>query len=201
MVIEIRVYLEGGGESRDSKEAIRGGFRQLLERAGIAAKVIACGGRDKAFKGWRNALLSHPEALNVLLVDAEAAVKEGSSPWNHFKTTDRSWQIPPQSENRCHLMVQVMEAWFIADPEALAAYYGQGFSSKAIPGRNNVEEIPKTDILEALKSATKETRKRRYHKIHHASDLLARIDPAKVRKRAPHCERLLATLASAQAGA
>ncbi|MEP7012805.1 MAG: DUF4276 family protein [Acidobacteriota bacterium] len=196
MVREVRVYVEGGGDSRDSKDAIRKGFRHLFQKVGIGAQVIACGRRDKAFKDWKLALFSHPDAFNLLLVDAEGAVREGSSSWNHLKTTDPSWQPPLLSEEHCHLMVQVMEAWFIADPEALAAYYGQRFGASALPGRQNVEEIPKGEVESSLKSATKRTQKGEYHKIRHASDLLARIDPAKVRKRAPHCERLLTTLAN-----
>lgn len=98
-------------------------------------------------------------------------------------------------------MVQMMEAWFLADPEALAVYYGQRFGAQALPGRGNVEQIAKADVERSLKEATRKTQKGEYHKIRHGAELLARIDPAKVRKRAPHCERLLATLASAQAGA
>lgn len=94
-------------------------------------------------------------------------------------------------------MVQMMEAWFLADSEALGAYYGQRFGAKALPGRENVEQIPKADVERFLKEATKKTQKGEYHKIRHGSELLARIDPDKVRKRAPHCERLLAMLANA----
>ena len=94
-------------------------------------------------------------------------------------------------------MVQMMEAWFLADPEALAAYYGQHFGAKALPGRENVEQIAKSDVERSLKEATKRTQKGEYHKIRHGSDLLAKIDPAKVRRRAPHCERLLTMLAAA----
>lgn len=98
-------------------------------------------------------------------------------------------------------MVQMMEAWFLADPEALTAYYGQDFGAKALPGRKNVEDIAKSDIERSLKEATKRTQKGEYHKIRHGSELLTKIDPGKVRKRAPYCDRLLATLASAQAEA
>ena len=192
---EVRVYFEGGGDSRDSKEALRKGFRQLFQKAGFSVGVIACGRRGKALKDWKIALSSHPEAFNILLVDAESAVVEGSTPWRHLSASDPSWQAPSVPEEHCHLMVQVMEAWFVADPEALAAYYGQGFAAGSLPARRNVEEIAKADIERSLKTATQKTRKGEYHKIRHASDLLARIDPAKVRERARHCERLLATLA------
>ena len=91
-------------------------------------------------------------------------------------------------------MVQIMEAWFLADQEALRQFYGSKFNHKKLPGNTEVEEIDKDRILDGLKKATQETSRRSYHKIHHASDLLALINPDKVRQAAPHCERLLAAL-------
>lgn len=92
-------------------------------------------------------------------------------------------------------MAQAMEAWLLCDPEALASYYGQGFRTNALPGRKNIEEVPKEKLLSILNQATEKTTKGRYHKIWHCRDLLIRIDPAKVRARAPHCERLFQVLA------
>lgn len=53
-----------------------------------------------------------------------------------------------------------------------------------------MEEIGKKELLKALGSATHKTRKGKYHKTRHAPELLERIRPDVVRKRAPHCERL-----------
>jgi len=80
-------------------------------------------------------LTHHSYAQNILLVDAESAVQ--GYPWKHLQQTD-GWRICG-SDKCCHLMVQVMEAWLIADKDALKNFYGQKFRKKAIPSRENVE--------------------------------------------------------------
>jgi hypothetical protein len=87
-------------------------------------------------------------------------------------------------------MVQCMEAWFLADAEALRRYYGKDFRESAVRGNPNVEEIPGKDVFEALKTATKDTRKGRYHKTKHAPFLLRLISPALVKQASAHCRRL-----------
>jgi hypothetical protein len=91
-------------------------------------------------------------------------------------------------------MVHSMESWLLADPAALAEFYGQGFRPKALPKIADVETVPKEEIAAALKHATRETQKGPYHKIRHGPGLLGRLDPAQVRQRAKHCDRLFATL-------
>ena len=91
-------------------------------------------------------------------------------------------------------MVQAMETWIVADPDALAAYYGQRFLAKALPDTANLENVPRATITNALERATRHTQKGMYHKIRHASEILQRIDPQRVRQRCPACARLFRTL-------
>jgi hypothetical protein len=91
-------------------------------------------------------------------------------------------------------MVQVMESWFLADPEALTRYYREGFAINALKKNPKVEEIPKDDVLKCLKQATRKTKKRAYHKTGHAPGILELLDSNKVRKAAPHCDRLFQDL-------
>jgi len=101
------------------------------------------------------------------------------------------------SDEQCHLMVQAMESWFVADPDKLRQYYGQGFNQNALPGNPIVEEIDRHRLEAALRDAIRNlhnTRKRRYDKIEHARDLLQSVDVAKVRLAAPHCDRLFEVL-------
>src|ERR1022692_1883281 len=91
-------------------------------------------------------------------------------------------------------MIQVMEAWIVADPDAVEAHYGQHFLKNALPRAENLESIVKQRIYDAMKHATAKTQKGEYHKIGHAAALLEMIDPAKVRRRCPSCNRLFATL-------
>ena len=85
-------------------------------------------------------------------------------------------------------MVEVMEAWFLADREALAEFYNGGFVLNALPGSTiNIEIIRKQDIARGLAQATRNTAtKGEYHKTKHGFDLLAGIDPTKVARSSIH---------------
>lgn len=83
-------------------------------------------------------------------------------------------------------MVQVMETWIVADTDALEKYYGRGFRPNQLPRRQDLEEVSKESVATALERTTAETTKGTYHKIRHASDLLARLDPKRVKERCRH---------------
>ena len=173
MVKEIRIYIEGGGDGKESKAKLREGFHKFLQVSRERRiNITMCGKRNDAFRDFKNALKSHQDAFNLLLVDAEAPVK--LSPWEHLKSRD-NWDLPHVDDIHCHLMVQVMEAWFIADIETL-------------------EALDKDILNKKLKAATQNTSKGEYHKIKHASLLLASLNGDKVRKASPHCDRLFRTL-------
>lgn len=200
MVKEIRIYIEGGGDKKDTKARIREGFSgflkdlvQIARSKRIKWQIIICGSRNSAFSDFQNALEDHPDAFNVLLVDSEAPVKK--TPWEHLKSRD-NWKSPGVDDHHCHLMVQAMEAWFIADIDTLKEFYGQGFKENSIPKSTNVETIHK-DLLEpSLKAATRDTKsKGEYQKIQHASKLLALLNVAKIRQASSYCDRLFTTLA------
>ena len=91
-------------------------------------------------------------------------------------------------------MVQMMESWFLADREALAAYYGQGFRAGALPSNTRIEDVAKDDVIDGLEQATRNTSKGRYSKGRHSFDLLARLAPAKVTNASPYAKRLIDTL-------
>jgi hypothetical protein len=87
-------------------------------------------------------------------------------------------------------MVQIMETWFLADREALATYYGNGFHAASLPGNPRVEEIPKEDVLRSLREASRHTQKGPYHKTKHTAHILRKTNPDKVQAAAPHCRRM-----------
>lgn len=195
----LRIYIEGGGDGKNQKQALRLGFQAFLEplrkmaRArGLHWNVILCGGRSSTFDDYRIALRQHADSVNLLLVDAEAPVSR--SPWEHLRGRD-NWTRPDSaSGDQCHLMVQVVEAWLIADPDGLANYYGQGFNRNALPGNPNVEEVGKPGIESGLQRATAQTQKGPYRKIRHCADLLSVVSVEKVRARAAYCQRLFFTV-------
>jgi hypothetical protein len=199
-VREIRIYVEGGSKGINTRAPLREGFDRFLTapkakaQAGrIRWQVIICGSRSETYRLFHAALTDHADAFNILLVDAERPII--TSVREHLSVpTEDNWNLSGCDEEQLHLMVQVMESWFIADAEALHRYYGQRFSEKALPRSRNVESILKADVEQRLKTATRQTQAGEYHKTRHAPELLKRIDPAKVRAASTHCERLFTVL-------
>lgn len=131
----------------------------------------------------------------MLLVDAESPVT-ASGPWRHLRASDNWDQPDGATDDQCHLMVQIMESWFLADAGTMESYYGQGFRRQALPQNPNVEQVPKQHVLSGLDQATRQTPKGRYSKGKHAFDLLERIDPAKVRAASPYADRFISSIAN-----
>ncbi len=198
MVKEIRVYFEGDN-------ALRKGFNSFLkseiDRARqrqhrLGFRTIAGGSTEETIKDFMTAARTHKDAINIVLIDSDnpdngnliAEVKQRAS-WD----TEAGAKI---QDEQIHFMVQVMESWFLADRNALKKYYGQGFREKQLPGNPNVEQISKSDVDNGLKNATRDTRKKKYHKTQHAPDLLSSLDVDKVRCNAPSCDRLFHSLRS-----
>lgn len=192
---EIWIYIEGAGKG-PAANRLRTGFRaflnplyELAQQKGIKFHPpIMCGSGVEAYKDFQTGLRSNNQAINILLVDAEKPVTENSA-WIHLK-----WDSLGLDDSHCHLMAQAMEAWLVADKDALSDFYKQGFNQNALPQNPRVEEIPKADLFDGLRRATEKTSKWQYHKTIHAPEILKRLDVGKVRQAAPHCERLFKTL-------
>ena len=197
--MRIKVIVEGGGETKALRTKCRRGFSNFFSKAGMEGRmpsVVASGSRREAFNDFR-AAVHRPGKYDfiVLLVDSEDPVARGSSPWQHLKARD-SWNQPSgTTDDQVHLMVQCMEAWFLADKNCLFAYYGKGFNQKALPGSQDIENIAKNDVLNGLKNATRSgVSKGEYEKGRHAFDILAQIDPIKVVAASLYAKRLINTL-------
>jgi hypothetical protein len=116
-------------------------------------------------------------------------------PWLHLcRSKGDNWKKPKGSdETDCHLMVQCMEAWFLADHKTLQNFFGQGFNTKALPNTTaKIESITPKKIYQFLANATKSFKtKAKYGKGEHSFKLLAKIDPAKVTQTSPWAKRLI----------
>ena len=159
--------------------------------------VTPCGPRERAYKNFCTAIkAAKDDSFIVLLVDSEAVVAVGDSPWEHLKKSDKWTQPPAAADNSAQLMVQCMEAWFVADRESLSAYFDKDFNAAALPARDDVEAIAKDDLLRTLKQATRSCSKGKgtYRKGRHSFDLLERLDPSKVMESSPHARRLIDAL-------
>ncbi len=209
------MYIEGGGDRVALQEELRRGFDALFVKERSKARdkrgslrFICCGGRDEAYKAFKNALEVNSERVNALLVDSESAIapapknKAGEidkaqdallrvahlkqKEWTGARGQGDGWELTDDLAERVHLMVQCMEAWIVSDPDALERFYKQGFKKNSLPKRLDLEQEPKADLYDKLKSATKDAQKSEYGKIKHASKLLAMIDPEEIAK---HCSR------------
>ncbi len=199
-MVSIKIYVEGGGDRKDLKTRCRQGFSQFSEKAGLKGRmpaVVACGSRQKAYDNFCTAIkTAGDDELPMLLVDSEEEVSQ--PPWKHLQTRD-GWTRPGEAQDKqAHLMVQVMESWFLADRPALVGYLGKEFRESALPGRANIEEVSKQEVFDSLKSATRECGKDKVYdekaKGKHSFEILGQLDPSKVRNASPHADRLLRTL-------
>ncbi len=179
--MEIRIYFEG---TWTLKTSFRRFFAELQTAASGADSEIEFVPAKNGTRDYRKALRSHPNAWNILLKDSEEQM-----PQNPAALCERHG-IDPKLVGDVFWMVELMESWFLADPEALAKYYGKDFLASAIGGTQDVEKIQKAVVLNRLKQASRNTQKGEYHKVKHAPHLLERLDPDRVQKHASHCRKL-----------
>lgn len=176
--MSVKLYVEGGGDNNHALATqCRQAFAEFFQKAGVRKRprVVACGGRSQAIDRF------------------DGAIKSGESP---LLLIDSEGPAPANPEASTYYMVQAMEAWFHADKAALQQYYGRAFREAALSARTSVEDIPKAELFDGLKHATRECQKGEYSKGDHSFHLLAQIDPAKVRAASPHAERFLGALAA-----
>ena len=191
--MSINVYVEGGGDNKPLRTACREGFSKFIRKAGFAGnmpRIVACGSREKAYDKFKTAVRNKQAAL--LLVDAEGPVTD-SGPWAHLKDREK-WDRPVSvNDDQCHLMVQVMESWFLADRDALKSFYGKGFRMEVLPKNQTIEQVSKRDIENRLEQATRDTQKGGYYKNKgkHSFAILAGLNPAKVSCNSPYAARFL----------
>ena len=129
--------------------------------------MVSGGSIAETIKDFLDAIQGNPDTFNILLVDSDGpdngnliASVRARSTWDN--QTGASIQ-----DNQIHFMVEVMESWLLADKNALANYYGNGFQTNRLPQNPSVEEIPKADVISGLESATSSTPKGKYDKTRH----------------------------------
>lgn len=200
----MKLFVEGGGNTSDLKEACRQAFREFVLKSGVSnkPKIIACGGRDAAFRNFRLAVQAGEAAM--LLVDSEAPVAvecetgepEAWSAWRHLQQRDPHWQSTSFTDADGHLMVQSMENWLLADRANLQRFFGQGFDAGKLPAATRpIEEISPEHAAAALGKASQKCKtKGMYHKGEHSFDLLAQTDPQLVLAASPWAKRFIGLL-------
>ena len=143
----IKIFVEGGSFGKDVV-FFRQGFSKFISNLVVTSherlepKIIPCGSRSDTYKAFRRAMRDEPDIYPILLLDSEKPVGEKINVWEHLNMNDH-WKLKVSDNEYCHLMVQIMESWFIADINALEKYYGKDFHTNAIRTNPNVEEISK----------------------------------------------------------
>jgi hypothetical protein len=197
--MEIKLYVEGGGKGSHKRATIKlqqgfdSFFSELKDAARakkISFKIIPAGNTQSTYDDFIFSVKNSPQSFNLLLVDSDGAVAENETARKFLQNKYKKWNLQSVTDKQCHLMVQIMESWFLADVDALKNFYGTEFKESAIPKNKNVEIIAKETVEKSLATATVKTQKAEYHKIEHGTKILEIIDSKKVRKAAPHCERL-----------
>lgn len=198
-MVAVRIHIEGGDDTAQLCSRCRAAFTTFFEKAGLKGhmpSVVACGSRNDARKSFLGALKMRKKVgLELVLVDSEEPVAEGYDVWQHLRSRD-GWERPEGvDDDSAHLMVQCMEAWFLADREALSDWFGAGFNAAKLPAGTDLELVSKSSVLDGLEKSTQKTKKKEpYDKGKHSFAILAVIAPAKVADRSPHARRLLETL-------
>jgi hypothetical protein len=185
MFTEIRIYYEGHALLQSGFHAFFKDLRVEAAKKRVPVQFIAAYG--KPCRDFNIATTQHPAAWNILLKDREGP---DNGDLSIGLCAEQGWD--KSLADSIFWMVEMMESWFHADKEALATFYGKNFQPGSLKPNRNVEEIPKKDLKSGLKAATRKTLKGDYfdNKTSHGPKLLEAIDPAKVRKAAPNCEKL-----------
>ena len=191
-MVTAKLYIEGGGDSREQSIRFREAWNGFFTSAGVGARtqIVRGGGRKQAFDRFVTAIKrSAPSVVPLLLVDSEEAVASHSV-WQHLRSRDH-WNRPVGArDDQAFLMVQAMETWFLADVVALRRYFGAQFRQSALKQWPRLEDVPKATVIEALRRATAACAKP-YAKGRISFELLATVDPARVEAACPQAKALL----------
>src|SRR5579864_382933 len=105
-VMEIRIYFEGN-------KTLRSGFKHFFADLCQGNRQIEFIAAKDGISGYRKAIRTHPSAWNILLKDSE-----GPMPVD-VATLCREGGIDVGYSKHVFWMVELMESWFLADPDAV----------------------------------------------------------------------------------
>lgn len=194
-MVAIKIYIEGGGEGKHLDIAFQRAWAKFFQAAGLQGRMpraVRGKGRKNTYDLFCTAFKNRKaDELPLLLLDSEDAVAERDTAWQHLKKRDQMDRPKGSEDHHVYLMVQVMETWLLADPEALQAYFGSKFKANKIPAWSDLEAQPKQNVLDVLGKATAECEEKRYAKGKVSFEVLACIHPHKVKEKCPHAKQLL----------
>lgn len=181
--MDIRIYFEGSRSLKIGFDRFFAALKESARKRGSRIELVAA---RSGISDYRKAARTHPGAWNILLKDSEKAVRSDRA------ALCNDHGIDPARANDVFWMVELMESWFLAQPEVVEKYYT--LPQETFVRIENVERISKSDVYQRLKDATRNTTKGEYHKVQHAPFLLERLDADQVQTGAPHCRQLFETI-------
>jgi hypothetical protein len=197
-MVSVKIYVEGGGDSKEIHTRCREGFNKLIKKLGFKGhmpKIIAGGARDKAYGMFNRAMTSAKEndEYPILLVDSEDPITLG--PWEHLKVRD-DWDRPVGAEDdQAQMMVTCMETWIMADHEALRKVFGSCLREGTLFPLNGLEKRLRQELLKTLESATNDCGKNRgYDKGGRSFQILAILNPKLLEENLLYFHRFRETL-------
>lgn len=172
----MNVYLEGGPLLRPAMKAFLLRAIDTIRQQSVDLNIVPCGSGDDAIRKCSR------DTDALLLIDSEGPL-----------SIELAGRISRRvgATNRAFFMVQLMEAWFLADRATLEAYYGTGFIPGRMPANPNTEDIPKSDVERGLREATRNCRKGAYNKTTHATALLNLLNPTAIYNACPNFKLLV----------
>ncbi len=185
-MVKVRVYFEGSNQLRQGFKAFLMKCAGQTGRSHFDLEVVAA--QNEPIEDFQLALQTHADSTVLLLLDSEEPLDAKCVNLKRIK------RLRGINRNHIFWMVQLMEAWFLADHHALQTHFKRDFRHDVLPQHVDVETIPKQLVLKGLKELARKRKKGAYHKVQDGSALLNLIDPVAVASRAPECRRLCQTL-------
>ncbi len=175
-----RIYIEGGGQSKELKTRCREAFQKLLENAGIREnkpRLVACGGRNAAFDQFRTAHAEQrPSEYVAMIIDSEDPPANIERTWEHLRVHD-GWVAPVgATDEQVLFMTTCMETWIASDQAALGEHFGQCLQMNALPPARHIEQRNRAQVMQELTHATRNC-KRPYAKGDNSFKLLGNLNP------------------------
>ncbi len=180
-----KLYLEGGGDSKDSHSRCREGFRKLIEGSGFIGRLprlVACGVRNSTFDDFKTGHATKPESDYVaMLIDSEEPMDDIEAAWQHLIRHD-GWDKPAgASDEQVLFMTTCMETWIVADRKTLAEHFGSNLQKSALPALNNLERRPRQEVQKKLAHATRKCANV-YTKGKRSFEVLGKLSPTELSK-------------------
>lgn len=156
--MNVTVFVEGGGDSKEQHSRCREGFHKLIDRTlggRPFPRIESCGGRQQAFGKFLTATIRpEPGRVYLLLVDSEDPVA-GASLWDHLRQRDNLTKPPSAEESNLAVMATCMESWIVADRVALRQVFGSELQENALPPIVDLEARNRHAVQDALEHATR----------------------------------------------